>query len=428
MKTTMNLAKRGADDARPRDVIFRPMKPATDRGWDAFSRMADALDAARKRQVQHQHLVTVGTARAAIFCNLAHHYLSGSSATGVAVSRRKHKTRATRYEPYSYPAVFPKVLDEMCALGFLTQQKGVYSSDKKLARRTTIVADSKLVNLIDELALTLADIDAGGSAETIVLKSSKATYWDESALIDYEETSLTTRLRNELNAINDWLASAEVGFVPPSDFVGEVDCTKRRMVRNFTRGSFQSGGRLFGAFWENLERAARRAGLRIDGQSIVELDFEALQPKLAYKLAGAVPVEGDPYALAGFATDEATRDGIKRAFSTLYFRDPTNTRWPKGLLKVFPKGMKFAQVRDAIFERHPALKSVLATPDIGHSLQYLESELMMKILKACLEKKITALPIHDSVVVKPSNAAMVEGIMAREFQEFAGFSIRVRVK
>ena len=52
----------------------------------------------------------------------------------------------------------------------------------------------------------------------------------------------------------------------------DVDLSERRLRRYFTRGSFESGGRLFGWFWQELNKKQRK-NIIIDDEEAVSLDY-----------------------------------------------------------------------------------------------------------------------------------------------------------
>ena len=83
------------------------------------------------------------------------------------------------------------------------------------------------------------------------------------------------------------------------NFTMTITATAVRMAN--TRKRFDSGGRLFGGFWETLPKPVRRHGIRIDGEPVVELDYSQLNPLLSYHIADAPPQLGDAYT----ATREA---------------------------------------------------------------------------------------------------------------------------
>ena len=188
-------------------------------------------------------------------------------------------------------------------------------------------------------------------------------------------------------------------------------------------GRFDSGGRLFGGFWEILPKGVRLRGLSIEGEHVVGLDYSQLNPRLAYSLAKAEPPSGDAYTLPGL---EQCRDGVKKLFNAMLFDDRPRRQFPKGARELFPRQVKIAQVTGAIFERHPMLRGVLSAAGIGHSLMFLESEILMRVLRQCQKRGIVALPVFDCVVVKVSVADSVRRIMRQEFKAVAGLEVEVR--
>jgi hypothetical protein len=164
-------------------------------------------------------------------------------------------------------------------------------------------------------------------------------------------------------------------------------------------------------------------GLSIEREYVVGLDYSQLNPRLAYALAKAEPPSGDAYTLPGL---EDCRDGVKKVFNAMLFDEDLRTRLPKGARELFPRTVKIADVTGAIFERHPMLKGVLSTAGIGHSLMFMESEIITGVLRQCQKKGIIALPVFDCAVVKASAAATVKRIMRQEFRAVAGLDVEVR--
>jgi hypothetical protein len=107
---------------------------------------------------------------------------------------------------------------------------------------------------------------------------------------------------------------------------------------------------------------------------------------------------------------------VKRVFNAMLFKHPV-TQFPKGARALFPRKVKCSNVTDAILQRHPMLKGVLSSEETGHQLQFIESEIMMRVLRKCLERDIVALPIFDCVIVKSSAEETVKEIMKAEFRQ-----------
>ena len=163
--------------------------------------------------------------------------------------------------------------------------------------------------------------------------------------------------------------------------------------------------------------------ISIEGEYVVGLDYSQLNPLLAYSLAKAQPPSGDAYTVPGL---EDCRNGVKKVFNAMLFDHRPRRKFPKGARELFPRRVKVADVTGAIFERHPMLKGVLSATGIGHTLQFLESEIMMGVLRRCQNQRIVALPVFDCVVVKASAEDAVRKIMQQEFKSVAGLDAEVR--
>jgi hypothetical protein len=406
-----------------RDPWFNPnLFPCTERAYEVVAPVVRAMEQyGRKRALRAKDRQTLHSVLTRLVVNLTHHYLIGGPGQGIPVPRSKRdKTlggKANRYQTFSFPRSFPKMLDGLCALGFAEQIIG----DAGKFRRTTIKAGPKLIELIKEHKVKLEDLQEIEGEEIIILKGSKRGHWDEGARIDYPDTPTTNRFRSELRDINFWLAKADILFGAAA-YDHPVDVQARRLRRNFTLGRFDRGGRLFGGFWETLPKSARSQGIRIEGEPVVGLDYSQLNPLLAYYVAKAVPPPGDAYTLPGF---EKYRDGVKKIFNAMLFKSPLK-KFPKGARVLFPRLIKCEDVTGAILLRHPNLKGVLSVFEIGHQFQYLESEIMMGVLRKCRKGNIVALPVFDSVVVKSSAENTVRKIMLREFKAVTGLEAMIK--
>ena len=406
-----------------RDLWFNPhLSPRNERAHEVVVPVVHAVEHyERKRALRSQDKLTFFQVLIPLVTNLIHHYLIGSRGQGIPVPRSKKALgkRGNRYEP-SFPRSFPRMLDALCDLGFAKETKGKFSGFPGQSKRTTVRAGPKLIELIKKHNVTLEDLDAGQGHETIILSRRKRGHWDEGERIDYEDTEITRRFRDELHSINAWLAKAAITF--DANASGHaVNVHARQLRRQFTLGRFDRGGRLFGGFWENLPKPVRVQGIRIDGERVIGLDYSQTNPLLAYHVAEAEPSPGDAYALPGL---ENYRDGVKKVFNAMLFKHPVDSL-PKGSRNLFPRRVSCEDVTEAILKGHPMLKGVLSNPETGHQLQFLESEIMMRVLRQCQKRNIIALPVFDCVVIKASAESVVREIMRREFKAVAGLEVTV---
>lgn len=236
-------------------------------------------------------------------------------------------------------------------------------------------------------------------------------------------------LRGQVDTINEGLAKASIAYLGNTP----VDVGDRFMVRHFSHPvgvdhpSFDHGGRLFGGFWQNMGRNQRQ-NLRIDGEAVAELDYGQVFPRLAYALTGAVPPEDDLYLLPELIEEQGVphREGVKRGMNALLWG---TRRWNEKILPLLPKSWTATRLRMSIAHQHPAIAHLLTPEAItGHRLSRMESDIIVAVMLACLPEGITALPIHDAVLVPAAKVSVVREIMTREALAVAGVTLPVSLK
>jgi len=435
-----SLAGFGDVPDRPPDPWFNPYRqPATDRACAIARDVAGQLQVvekcrglrARRRKARDQE--TFEEIVAAVVADVIHHYLSGSPGDGLVVSRsKKILGRASRYRPPVFAEGFRHVLNLLSSpeMEFVQQRVG---QQLHPARRTTIKADTRLVSRIEEHGLTFADLTLSDAEEVIILKKPKAHFLaDRADLQEYDDTDTTRRYRDEVRAINAWLANADISFdgaaaahgldAGAAGLVAGADASERRLRRYFTLGSFESGGRLFGGFWQGLPKDARLRGLRIDGEPVVSLDYSQLNPRTAYSIAGTKPAEGDAYTLPGL---EDYRDGVKRVFNAMLFATKRLQKVPRGVRAELPKKVTIHDITSGLLAKHPGLLSVFHTGS-GHRLMWIESEIMVRVLLSLEDRRVLGLPVFDAVVAKASEEQTVRQVMEECFHAITGLTVVVK--
>jgi hypothetical protein len=283
------------------------------------------------------------------------------------------------------------------------------------ARRTVIKAGPRLLTRLHDHGIGLDDLTQSMGQEVIILKQAKGDYWDEGGLVEYDDTDQTRQYRDEVQAINAWLAQTDIQF-DPMDGGPAVDDTDRLLRRYFSQGSFQSGGRLFGGFWQPLPKWQRHKGLLIDGEEVTTLDFGQMTPRILYGMTGVPAPATDAYLLPGL---EAHRNGVKKVMNALLFADKPLTRFPANTKKLFPSRMPFAQVVEALRQAHAPISHLFGS-GIGHQVQFVESEILVDVLLALKVEGIIGLPVHDAVIVARSSIPQVTRIMLEVFKTHTG--------
>jgi hypothetical protein len=258
--------------------------------------------------------------------------------------------------------------------------------------------------------------------EIIILKDSKEDHWDKGKRLPYSDTPQTIAFRQELDHINHWLEQADIQYVLAGNAKHNVDDTDRRLYRYFNNRSFEQGGRLFGGFWQPLKKH-QREDIFIDGLSTITLDYSQMLPRILYGSAGEdIPFE-DAYTIPGL---ESHRDGVKKVFNAMLHTEKPLNRKPKGTKDLLPKGRSIKEIRDMITVFHQPVAHAFDTR-IGLSLTNQESRILITVLTRLIEQGITALPVHDAVIVAEDYEEQTRKVMLDVFREVTGIEGIVRL-
>jgi hypothetical protein len=322
-----------------------------------------------------------------------------------------HKTQgATRYDNRALGKPFMPLLDALGRLGLLSRRP---SATRGIA--SLLAPEEGFQARMHESGVTLADFRKLPGQEVIELrrKSKVRQYGQEFErmdLVDYEDTADTNRMRDEMRRINSMLGAADITFI--DDGRGLVETHQRTLKRIFTMRHedplpqrFDQSGRMFGGFWIGLERE-RRAQIRIEGETLADLDFSSMFLRLAYAQAGVTPPRGDLYAVPGL---EGHRAAVKVAVNALLFDKGKRHKWPDLEDRQRP-GIGWSEFMAGFTAMHSAI-----VPHTGEALgmgfMHLESEIMVEVLTRLADQGVVALPIHDGLMVKASAASMARTAM-----------------
>ncbi|TKA93843.1 hypothetical protein FAZ78_25675, partial [Cereibacter changlensis] len=191
-----------------------------------------------------------------------------------------------------------------------------------------------------------------------------------------------------------------------------MDINRRQLRRIFTRERFDSGGRLFGGFWQPMGKSERLKHIKINGEEVVELDYGQIMPRLVYADVGRVPPMKDLYRIPGL---EKHRAGVKKVMSSMLFVEKPLSRFPQGTRDLFPRKMRVENVTEAIMAAHPEIAGEFFT-GVGHRCQFRESQILVEVLRILNANGITALPIHDAILVPASASTLAKRVMLYTFK------------
>ena len=188
------------------------------------------------------------------------------------------------------------------------------------------------------------------------------------------------------------------------------DQTAKALRRVFTY-DWLSGGRLYGGWWQGVTSEDRRL-LTIDGEPIVEIDFRNLHPILLYQLTGK-RLDIDPYELPPYS-----RELCKETFQRLLNRTAKHggVRIKRPGVHRPPDGMAFDQFLKEYRMHLTAVGEYLGI-GLGLILQRADSDLALAILDELDRQDVTALPVHDSFIVKARHGEVLATAMRTKFVE-----------
>ncbi len=325
---------------------------------------------------------------------------------GVHYSRGKEPYRVQRRyrdaDPYWSRYYVTKAIDMLADAGLVTNALGVWFPGNK-GYESVACATEKLIDLLGDL------VDAGQvrgikpNAETIVLRDR-----DDKREIDYEETVETTAMRREVEQINESLSTLDLWLYGERLWIP--------LGRRIFNGSFDRGGRLYfrGNSFQNMPAESRRdLTLVIDGDvhPMIELDFAAFHPTMAYDEAVETLPPGDPYDIEGYDRsvvkstvnvmfNAATENKAVKAI-TEEFRDDPSLRAAAGLVSRNRSTLRpFAKALVKAVEMKHYKIAGLFNSDCGARFMRRDSDMAMQILMRMIsETGRCPLPVHDSFIV-----------------------------
>ncbi len=250
--------------------------------------------------------------------------------------------------------------------------------------------------------------------EVLILKKGKDDD-DKATVVNYRDSQRTRQLRYQVQRLNERLLKANIELNSSRSPVqlgkdGEVIATYRRTLRRtFNNESWRQGGRLSGGFWMTMPAKDRNL-IRINGKTVVDVDYEQLYPRLAYARAQASQPSSDLYDVRG---DSTGRDGWKLLLNALLFVKGPLTRWPRDCSPLLPD-VNLKQAVTLLKQKHTPIAHLFGT-GIGFELMFAEGEILIAVVLHLFENGIQALPLHDAVVVAASHAKAAKAAMEQEF-------------
>ncbi|MEP6828436.1 MAG: hypothetical protein ABJA10_10220, partial [Aestuariivirga sp.] len=357
------------------------------------------------------------------------------------------KLKATRYDrPAITGRQLAPVISALEACGSIDLTSAIFKQ-----RRTIIAPTAKLRELIAKHHVTAASITRLPDEEIIILKRRevrKATAIgdasnvdggdgdepfsinpDSGTLIDYpDDCHEANALRNQLRAYNVFISKSDIRIVgniinPPPSFK-----PFKRFYASNGPVQFNLHGRLYagqvGGWLQNLHKEQRHL-IRINGESVVDLDFSNMHMRLAYREARCTPPDGvDLYAIKGL---EAYRPALKICISAMISRIGGLKKLPSKARELLPKQWTGQSIAQAIREHHAPIAHLFGQ-DKGMQYMWQDSEILMEVLTRLMHLGIPALPMHDGIMVQASKRELALKIMQEVAMDLLGVVLPVEAK
>ena len=232
---------------------------------------------------------------------------------------------------------------------------------------------------------------------------------------------LTRKYRDEMEQINAFLSEADICYQGNKD----IDDSRVELKRIFNNGSFEEGGRLYGGFWISMKSEDLKE-VTIDDEWVVALDYGQMAIRLAYSLAKAPIHFKDAYSLDR-KTDGA-REAIKKLMNIMLNAPATKKRAvSKRITERYKESDFQRKLMAEIKEFHKPIAHLFGG-QYGMKFMFLESEILIDVLMELNVLGIVALPIHDGLLVKPSQQESAKKVMLKVFKKHTNIDATVAIE
>ena len=200
-----------------------------------------------------------------------------------------------------------------------------------------------------------------------------------------------------------------------------VDFFQTQLVRSFSRGSFEKGGRFYRGWWQNILSGYRRYIL-IDGVRTVEVDFCNMSLRMLYaqsKIDYPDDVDAYDFGLDNWKKKDDPRRPVIKEFVNALLNDEDEVYKLKAEDKEVLGGLDHDHMMNLLKQIHPRIFDIILKGG-GQFIQNLDSQIAQEILLVLLRENITCLPIHDSFIVQYQHADRLVEVMEAVFLKQLG--------
>ena len=325
--------------------------------------------------------------------------------------------------------------DGLIKLGLVQEtQRGYFNRETLEGKITRFAANNELLSVFSDIKEDpFKAIQPDLSSESIILRDKID---GKKQQIDYLDTPGVNEMRDNLLLINkclkahypdirikddEWLPLQERIMADPKK--QPIDLTRRTLVRIFSEGRFDRGGRFYRGWWENVPSEYRKY-ITIDGKRTNEYDYSQLNPHMVYILREKELGSEDAYSRV---FDGEHRDLVKEAFNAMVQSATPLLKEPKDI-DLSDVDFDWPFLRQAILDAHKPIQDMFFKGH-GNYLQYIDSvmaeDIMLKFVKS---EFVPVLPVHDSFIVHYGHGELgeLEEDMRRAFHGHFKKDIKVK--
>jgi hypothetical protein len=359
----------------------------------------------------------------------------------IAVNLKRDK--ATRYQRQAIKGEpLSQALMELEELGLIAIQPFQF---KRL--RTIIAPTPKLEELIAKHQVTTTCTIRLEDEELIILKRpnkkshsttiENVTEIDDQAQnqvdgndgeIDYpDDCAVANTLRIPLRQYNQFLSQSNIHVIGTTN--APPFAPFKRIFRYNGTISFDLRGRLHrgsvGGWSQNLPKEQRHL-IRINGESVCDLDFTNMHMRLAYREAKCPPPDGDLYDIGHGL--ENYRSAVKQVVVAMLAKTGPTTKLPKGTRNQLPKQWNGKNIAQAVMEYHAPIAHIFGKAN-SHRFSFQESQVLMETLSRLMNQHdVPALPMHDGLMVQASKRELAMSVMQEVALDVLGVVLPVEEK
>jgi hypothetical protein len=206
-----------------------------------------------------------------------------------------------------------------------------------------------------------------------------------------------------------------------------LDLRRIQLVRIFSRGSLEKGGRFYRGWWQGIP-SMHRPHIRINGKKTIEVDYSGMHLRMLYALCKVdFPYDKDPYDIGledWVGKEDSRRKVIKKAFNAILNDEEGNYKLKAEDEKVL--GLSNDEFHQKLKDTHPKIYEEIQS-DIGLKLQKIDSDIAEEVLLQLTSLSIPCLPVHDSFIVSASNELLLIDLLKNAFRKHLGVDIKVDV-